>query len=315
MDDLLLRPFDEWMTEDSRDSWLVEGMVHEGGTAWFAHRGEGKSLLTVDLAVAMAKGEEKWLGRKIRPDSGRILFLVSDPRAVKETSTRLAAMGAPEGSVIVGRLRRGPPEVQWWMQLAGEIEDFRMVVVDSGTNLVHDIVKAEFVNPLLDGLTELVEAKIPVLLVHHMPKTGNSGAGGYFWEAWPRWSMYMNKAGDGYKSLAFEGNAVTELPATVVVRMPRKTHPGSRFALADSRGADPEIRSLARIDRDDALMRRIIEGQPWGSQTAIGRALDVSQPKVSRVLKDKGFDLSGGRIVPRSDPAIHSFPPYNPPAE
>jgi AAA domain len=295
---LELRPHTEWLVNDDGNPWLVDGMVHDGATLWVAKRGVGKSLLTVDLAVSLARGDTEWLGRDIRPGNGRVVFLVSDPKAERETARRLDAMGTPDGSVEIGRLRRGPEPAEQWAELARELKGSRLVVVDSGTNLVHDTVKAEYTNPLFDGLNEIVAENIPVLLVHHIPKSGTLAAGNYGWEAWPRWWMYMGASGENFRTLVFEGNENDDgLPRTVVVRMPRKTHPASRFTLADDRAAESEIRTLARQGNHAKLLTHMRERSDWRSQAHIAAELGISQSVVSRILTANGLRLTNGQVT------------------
>lgn len=294
-----LKSFTEWLDGQPDDEWLVEGLIPDSAGELIAHQKIGKTLLAADLAVALTRNETEWLGRKIRPGSGPVVFLVTDPRAEREISRRVAAMGAPEGSVIVGRLRRGPAPVEWWQQLAETLQDARLVIVDSGTNLVHDIIEPKLVNPLFDGLGELVQASIPVLLIHHTQKSGHSAAGIYTWQSWPRWLVTMTGTrGSPYRTLSCDGNAVTDLPPVIVIRMPRPDHPGSRFRLSTDRSDGPEERSPERADRDQELLRRMLEGGPWASQAEIGETLGISQAKVSRVLKAKKFTLAGHQVVP-----------------
>jgi hypothetical protein len=296
-----LKPFAEWLEGAPTDEWIVEGLIPDSAGELIAHQKIGKTLLAADLAVALARNESEWLGRKIRPGSGPVVFLVTDPRAEREIARRVHAMGAPEGSVIVGRLRRGPAPVEWWQQLADTLRGARLVIVDSGTNLVHDIIKPELVNPLFDGLGELTQANIPVLLIHHAPKSGNSAAGVYIWESWPRWLITMSGTkGSPYRTLSCDGNAVTELPPVLVIKMPRPDHPGSRFRMTDGRNDGPEDRSPERASRDDERLRLMIEGQPWGSQEDIAKSLGVSQKTVSRTLGAKGFalDRTTGMLAP-----------------
>jgi hypothetical protein len=139
---------------------------------------------------------------------------------------------------------------------------------------------------------------VAVLLVHHEPRGGTNSAGLYIWESEPRWRLWLSMVGEGpYRTLTAEGNAVTDLPPVLGLRMPRKGHSGSRFALADGRNTVPEDRSGERMDQEDQLLLGMLGRSDWASQSEIAKALRVSQSKVSRVLGRKGYRLQDGQLV------------------
>jgi hypothetical protein len=57
--------------------WLARGMVAKGDVVfWIGEPGLGKSWLMMDLAVAIAEGGDKWLGRELDfPDDARVLYI------------------------------------------------------------------------------------------------------------------------------------------------------------------------------------------------------------------------------------------------
>lgn len=290
----------DWLADADPDQWVVEGLIHNTLTMLTAKREVGKSLVTTDLAPVLTRGEDTWLGRKVKPGfPDRIYYLVTDAGTERDTSRRVVELGVPKGSVTVARVRRGPAEVAQWREFGEKLREdgYGLVVVDNGTGLVHDIVKPEYVNPLFDGLKELTDAGLAVLLVHHEPKGGQSAAGNYIWESEPRWRLNLAKVGDEYRTLSCEGNALTDLPPVIPLRMPRKTHPGSRFTLADGRNRVSEVRSEERIDRHDEYLLRMLGRSDWKSQSEIAESVGISQKTVSRVLTGKGYRLEDGQVV------------------
>jgi hypothetical protein len=308
------RPYEDWLEGYDGDPWIVPGIVHGVSTLWLAKQKIGKSLLMTDLAVALATGEGEWLGRPIKDDyAGRPVFIfVSDPKAQVEAASRLEAWDVPKGRVHSGRMRRGPEPTTEWLRLADEVDVLggKVVILDSGTNLVHDIITPEHTNPLFDGLNELTERGLSVQLVHHLPRNGNSAAGIYAWESWSRWIVRMTGKGKGNRLLSFEGNDPCELPDKILVGMPRKGEPGSRFTLtnpdASRAGEDAEAPARQKRDQDASARRKaiVLSHQPWENQEAIGVAIGkaentkpLTQPQVSRMLKTFRWTLKGGKIV------------------
>jgi hypothetical protein len=308
------RPYEDWLEGYDGDPWIVPGIVHSVSNLWLAKQKVGKSLLMADLAAALACGEGQWLGRPVKDDyAGRPAFMfVSDPKAEVEAAARLEAWNVPRGSVHIGRMRRGPEPIAEWLRLGDEVVDLggKVVILDSGTNLVHDIITPESTNPLFDGLNELTERGLSVQLVHHLPRNGSAAAGIYSWESWSRWIVRMTRKGEAHRMLSFDGNEKCDLPGKIQLGMPRKDQPGSRFTLTnpDAGRDEGEAEAPARQKRDQGARDRrrgiILEGQPWEGQEAIGVAIGkaegtepLSQPRVSRLLKAYGWTLRSGKIA------------------
>jgi hypothetical protein len=284
---------------------MVEGLIlNKSVNLLKAKREAGKSLLAVDLAVALVRGETDWLGRTIAPGTPNgVYFLVTDAGAEVEIARQLARLGIkPEDMVTVARARRGPALVDQWARFGERLraEGYGLVVIDNGTGLVHDIVKPESVNPLFDGLKELTAPDIglTVLLVHHEPKMGTGAAGNYSWESEPRWRLSLSKVNGDYRSLVAEGNALSDMPPVIGLRMPRRTHPGSRFTLADDRNIAPEDRS-ASMDKDDERILKILSHgrADWRNQEEIAKAIGCSQATIARTFDRKGYALRDGQVV------------------
>jgi RecA-family ATPase len=85
----------EWLSRADPNEWLVDGLIlNKSLNLLKAKREAGKSLLAVDLAVALVHGETEWLGRRIGPGSpGGVCFLVTDAGAEIEIARQLDRLG------------------------------------------------------------------------------------------------------------------------------------------------------------------------------------------------------------------------------
>jgi hypothetical protein len=193
-----------------------------------------------------------------------------------------------------------------WTRLAEQLaeQDVNVLIVDSGTNLVSKVIDTEEVGGLMDGLSEVVDAGITVVLIHHTPKVGRDAAGCYAWESWPRWIVRVEKTGGARGDqvrLTYDGNENPDVPDHLSVWLPKHARPGSRFRLVE-RGAE-HTRSQERQRSDLGLVSKIQARSDWRSQQEIADALGVSQATVSRVLKAYQYKLVGGAAVPRLEAA------------
>jgi hypothetical protein len=91
------------------------------------------------------------------------------------------------------------------------------------------------------------------------------------------------------------------VPERMPIRMPRKTHPGSRFTLTDRRNASPEKRSGEREEDHKGTFSTLVGlNRTWASYGEMGRAVGVSASKAERIVKGHGHvrDRASGAIVP-----------------
>ena len=114
-----------------------------------------------------------------------------------------------------------------------------------------------------------------------------------------------------YRELSFQGGNTMlpeDMPEVIPLRMPRRTHPGSRFTLTDARNAVPEDRS-ATADKNQERIDELVamNRSDWSSQEELGQAVGLSQPQMGRVMRKAGYVLVGGSLV-RKSLFIH-FPP------
>ena len=309
----------DWISLVPESPWLVSGLIAaESLNLITAKREVGKSLLVCDFLSSYLMGEPEWLGRKFEQDSrGRAMFMVTDANAEAEVSRQLTALGVPRGYVDLARhsgemYAANAGDWAHWGENLRTHRDTRILVVDNGTGMSAGVVDTEATSRLFKALRVVTGPMgLTVILIHHEKNTGGT-AGNYQWqsESRHRLSLAMGDSSD-YRELSFQGGNTMlpeDMPEVIPLRMPRKSHPGSRFTLTDARNTVPEDRSATahknqeRIDELVAMNR-----SDWSSQEELGQAVGLSQPQMGRVMRKAGYVLVGGSLV-RKSLFIH-FPP------
>jgi len=162
--------------------WLVENLLVKGDIAMLVgDGGVGKSWLTMDLAVAMAQGREKWLGMEV---AGKRALIIDQENPMVTVRRRLAALGfnpaknAEELRYLwYAGIRLDQEEMA--RKLHEDVETFEpeLVVVDSLSRAhFKNENSAEEMNPLMNmGVFPIARnLGATVVLIHHVSKEGGS---------------------------------------------------------------------------------------------------------------------------------------------
>lgn len=305
----------DWLLVVPDSEWLVSGLIaNQSLTMIKAKREAGKTLLACDFIAAYVKNEPEWLGRRFEDGTqrGNVLYMVTDANAEAEVSRQLASLGIPAGRVAVARYNgEAHGTVDDWSNWGAWIRDtgnVSLLVVDNGTGMTNGVVDTETTGSLFKRLSALTGPMgLTVILIHHEKNSGGT-AGNYTWESGVRWRLRLSARDEkswrsDYRELEFDGgnmNVPEDFPAAIPLRMPRRTHPGSRFALADRRNNTPEARSAERQEEHgDKFAALMSMNRSWRSYAEIGKALGVSASKAERIIKDHGHmrDRATGAIV------------------
>lgn len=199
-------PAEVLFDDADRDVFLIEGVLRSDLTLLYGASEVGKSHLAVSLTEAVIRGGD-WFGHPVHR-TGAVLILTSDPGGVREYSERLGNLGTD----AVGVARPPAPEMHQWAALAGVCVDqnVRLVVLDNLYSwcATADVNKNAEIGGALACLDPLIDAGIPVLLVHHTPKDGGkTPAGSHSILAKSRHSIYLSRS-----AMTVHGNSVPELP-------------------------------------------------------------------------------------------------------
>jgi hypothetical protein len=292
----------EDIAEPAYPPFVVDNLVHEAITVMYGRPESGKSYLALALAVSLTTGEP-FLGHRVR-ERRKVAFLALDPNQVSETMRRRQSLGA--SGILLSSRKPGQTAVGWQsdaMDLQRLGVDF--LIIDNLTRLMppgESVREDGPVGPVLDNISIMVEHGIGVLLLHHSGKTGEDGnpkttpLGATCIEAWARHFVRVDATTskatskiDSRTALSY-GNELAAAP----VKIPFEIMPGGSIAAATP-SRDREL--------TEARLQSLIDGGPWANQAAMGKALDLSQTQVSRLLDKAGYhrDRRSGLIVPRDD--------------
>lgn len=156
--------------------WVVDGIIVEGGaTMIHAQYGHGKSLVTMDLALAAATGRP-WL--ETFPIAQQpVLYVDEDGNNDAELNSRLVAFQAQEGTPLYFALHQGfkivnlrhRTEMIRWCGETG----IRLVIFDSLVRL-HDLPEgsAEAMRQVNAAIKGFTLAGITVVILHHSNRRG-----------------------------------------------------------------------------------------------------------------------------------------------
>jgi hypothetical protein len=301
----------EWLTIVPENQWLVNGLIANQSLNMIkAPRETGKTLLVCEFCRTYVMGEPEWLGRKYEDDSrGKVFYMVTDANAEADVSRQLANLGVPAERVKLARhngedLGTVNDWTNWgaWLQAQG----ISVLVVDNGTGMSNGVVDTEATGNLFKKLRAMTGPMgLTVILVHH-EKNGGGTAGNYSWESETRWRLTLtapsgNPWNDDYRELSFKGNLnpPEDMPGVIPLRMPRRSHPGSRFTLTGGRNATAPERSPQRPDEQRVLVEKILAlgRQDWKSQREIAEAIGSNQTAVSRAFNATGYTLRAGAVT------------------
>lgn len=307
----------DWLMLAPESEWIFRGLIAQQSLNMFkSPREVGKSRLACDGIASYAKGEPDWLGGAYEGDQerGNVYYMVTDANAEAEVSVLLAQLGVPRGRVQLGRyggeLRKSGIEdwVRWGAWLQG-VQGVSILVVDNGTGMTDGVVDTEESARLFKRLRAMTGPMgLTVILIHHEKNSGGT-AGNYSWESETRWRLRLSCPSgdprhDPYRELIVDGGNVSEagdIRERIPLRMPRKSHPGSRFTLTDLRNATPEKRSKEREeDHGDKFKALVAMERTWKTQEEMADAIGISPSGLRRILGEKGYsrDRKTGLLVP-----------------
>lgn len=156
--------------------WLVDGIIVEGGaTMIHAQYGHGKSLITMDLALAAVEGRP-WLGAYPIAQQP-VLYVDEDGNNDAEMNGRLLAFGARSSAPLYFHLHQGfkitnarhrTQMIQWC-----GTNDVRLVIFDSLVRL-HDLPEgsADAMKQVNAAIKAFTLAGISVVILHHSNRRG-----------------------------------------------------------------------------------------------------------------------------------------------
>lgn len=169
--------------EPSPPDWLVHELIaHKDRTMMIGEPGVGKSWLSMGLAVAVAQRWETFLGRKLRADNARVLYVDEEnPEAL--VHWRLNRLGLTKVGVSNIRYlsQQGIRLDKYPDRILDEALDWEptLIVLDSLTRLhTKEENNAGEISAIFnDGINPLArETGATLLILHHVNKTDSSSS-------------------------------------------------------------------------------------------------------------------------------------------
>jgi AAA domain len=308
----------DWLMVVPDTPWLFRGRIAcQSLNMVKASREVGKTLLVAEATVAYVKGETEWLGGQYDgpEDRGNVFWMVTDANAEAEVSQQLTNLGAPKGRVQLARHSgeiKGSAEdwMAWGAWLQG-VHGVSVLVVDNGTGMTNGVVDTEASGALFKRLRAMTGPMgLTVILIHHEKNSGGT-AGNYSWESETRWRLRLSCPSgkpltDDYRELSIDGGNILppdDVPLVTPLRMPRRTHKGSRFTMTERRNTTPEQRSEKRREDHGDKFKTLMEmGGTWANYAEMGAAISASASQAERIVKGHGHvrDRATGMIVPKA---------------
>ncbi|AMN70499.1 AAA family ATPase [Corynebacterium pseudotuberculosis] len=156
------------------NEWVYPGFVCDSYTMFVGKPKQGKSLLAVNLATAVSRGES-FLG--VSPSKpmpgGSVVILTTEANGLTENVRRLDETGADMDNVFIHRIGAdGVPEDVYTACEGGVID---LVIIDNVVGVCRgvDINKPEAVSALTSVAERINLAGVPVVFIHHYGKGGN----------------------------------------------------------------------------------------------------------------------------------------------
>jgi hypothetical protein len=227
--------------------FVIDGLIHESMTLLFGRTCSGKSTLASSLAIALATGQPRWLGRSIASDAPmKVGVIAGDPVGAREYARRIVPTIGP-GAIDVYEPNR-PTRPDTWGRIGdiAEQSKWQFVILDNLSAFVPgSLSNDDDIKKLYMQVDGFPRRGIPVLLIAHTSdKSGEHGysrvpMGSSMIRFGPRWWIYAYRS-RGSLHLQCDGNEGT--PHNIVVTEPNGT---PHFEVLRTEGAD-EIRGRTR---------------------------------------------------------------------
>ena len=152
-------------------SWVVDGLLSIGGLSIIAARPKvGKSTVARSMAIAVAQGHQKWLGRKVT--QGLVLYVNLEEHRTRVAKHFSQFQITDKDDLL---LRFGPPSGDGMTWLKKEVDKHQpaLVIVDPMIDLlkVHDINEYAAVARALAGFLKIAQdTGAHICLIHHAKK-------------------------------------------------------------------------------------------------------------------------------------------------
>ncbi|MFI7330667.1 AAA family ATPase [Micromonospora aurantiaca (nom. illeg.)] len=256
----------------SESPFLVNGFIHNKATVIFGRPKAGKSFVSLSIAHAITTGED-WLGQPTEPR--KVALWALDPGQKDEMKVRYDTIEGKPGLLITSirpDYRPGYAD-EWWASFTVELLErgVTVLVIDNLTRLLPAGSSTRFddhVEPILSRLSELIDAGITVILVHHKGKfneeqgSQKSPMGSTAIESWGRHFVDVTNHDKGLIELRAYGNDTQEF---------------SVFAAFDPTCVGEDGAFLTYLDRED-----------WASEMTMHEDIVNSARKRLAEIRNKG---------------------------
>lgn len=210
--------------------FLVDGIIHESMTLLYGQTCSGKSTVAASLAIALANGEKKFLGRKVNTRGAITVGIVTgDPSGGNEYKRRIVGSKALGDNGICLNEPYRPTRPETWDEVHEQAEEqkWQFVIVDNLSSFVPGSLNEDSaIKEFYEHVEKFPRMGIPLLLVAHTSdKWSDHGPsripmGSSFIRFGPRWWINAYRYG-GNLHLDFDGNEGT--PHSIITTEPNGT--------------------------------------------------------------------------------------------
>jgi energy-coupling factor transporter ATP-binding protein EcfA2 len=226
---------------------VIDGLIHESMTLLYGQTCSGKSTLASSLAIALATGQEKWLGRDIKANAPRKVGVIAgDPVGAREYARRIVPTIGSAAIDVYEPNRPTRPDTWERISEIADLSGWQFVILDNLSAFVPgSLSNDDDIRKLYTQIDNFPRQDIPVLLIaHSSDKSGEHGysripMGSSMIRFGPRWWIYAYRS-RGSLHLQCDGNEGT--PHNIVVSEPDGTPHFEVLRTEDSE----EIRGRAR---------------------------------------------------------------------
>ena len=208
--------------------FVVEGIIHESMTLLYGQTCSGKSTIAASLAIHLANGAPRFLGRPImRPGRMNVGIVTGDPSGGNEYRRRIVKSGLLDSGIgIYLNEPYRPTRKETWEEVHEQADDesWQFVIVDNLSSFVPGSLSEDAaIKAFYEQIEVFPRMGIPVLLVAHTSdKWTEHGPsripmGSSMIRFGPRWWINAYRSG-GYLHLDFDGNEGT--PHSIITTEP-----------------------------------------------------------------------------------------------
>lgn len=263
---------DALLEAETRETWLIEGIISTSSTLVYGEAKVGKSFLMSAMIGALLSGDD-FIGVPVPQDRDfKVAVCWTDDGGAADYASQVQGLLPVDSEPLIDYYCLSQMTADRWRELFEEVtaRGSTVLLVDNLTQaLIGSINQDEAIRQFFDGIRLFTRRGIPVVIVgHSSEKKMQNGAapdkpmGSSAISQSVRWRCFVKRSRKGNLTLTFSGNYAE--PHEIIL----KHGAGARFEVLDAKSADQvkadadnrsQQRSKKTLDRNAEMAAFVVD--------------------------------------------------------